>query len=113
VLIAAENAEHRKNTLRIQINGADFAHQTGSVNARRKKVLFFADVFIPHGWISANIVCKQRDALLRVEIDHLHSQGTQPSRSHLKVPTLPNYHGSKPNWRTKPLQYQQVRASSP
>jgi len=69
--------------------------QTRQRQRSQQKVLFFSDVFIPHGRISANIVCKQRNALLQVEIDHLHSQGTQPIYPTLKVPAFPNYHAAK------------------
>jgi hypothetical protein len=52
--------------------------------------LFFADVFIPHGWIRANIVGEHQNTFFRVEIDYRDSEGAEPVDAALEVPALAN-----------------------
>ncbi len=50
--------------------------------------LSLADIFVPQRRIRANIIGEQRNTLLRVEIDYLHSQRLQPIEASLKVSAL-------------------------
>src|SRR5882724_2180972 len=57
--------------------------------------LFFAYVFVPNSEIRLDVVRQQIDALLRIEVNHLHAQGTKPFDPTLKVSALTHHQRTK------------------
>jgi hypothetical protein len=60
-----------------------------------ERELFFADVFVPDGGVGANVAGKQCDAVLRIQIDYVDAQRTQPVDATLKITTFADHYGAK------------------
>jgi YCII-related domain len=60
------------------------------------KLTVCADVFIPNGGIFLDVVGKERDAFLRIQIDDFDAERTQPFDSALECPAFANHDASKP-----------------
>src|SRR5207237_2140749 len=57
--------------------------------------LLLANVFVPHLRVRPDISAQQGNTLLRIEVDHFHTQRAQPIDSTLKVAALADYNRAK------------------
>src|SRR5437868_1973233 len=57
--------------------------------------LLLANVFVPHLRVRPDIIAQQGNTLLRIEVDHFHTQRAQPIDSTLKVAALADYNRAK------------------